>query len=56
MKDPIVEEVRRARYKHAEKFNFDLKSICQDLKKKEEYIENPIIFLQPKILLKKKAN
>lgn len=34
MKDPIVEEVREARRKHAEKFNFDLHVICEDLKNK----------------------
>ena len=36
MKDPIVEEVRKARRKHAERFNFDLHAICVDLKKKEK--------------------
>lgn len=36
MKDPIVEEVREARRKHAERFNFDLDAICEDLKKIEQ--------------------
>lgn len=36
MKDPIVEEVREARKKHAQRFNFDLREICADLKKKEK--------------------
>ena len=36
MIDPIVEEVRKARRKHAERFNFDLHAICVDLKKKEK--------------------
>lgn len=36
MKDPIVEEVRETRRKHAELFNFDLHEICKDLKKREK--------------------
>ena len=35
MKDPIVEEVREARRKHAERFNFDLHAVCLDVRKKE---------------------
>jgi DUF438 domain-containing protein len=53
MKDPIVEEVRKTRRKHAEKFNFDLHAICEDLKKKEEACGHPIKTLRPKLLLKK---
>ncbi len=34
-KDPIVDEVREARIKHAAQFNFDLKKIAQDLKEKQ---------------------
>ena len=33
--DVIVEEVRKARQRHAEKFNFDLWAILQDLKEQE---------------------
>jgi len=33
-KDPIVEEIRRIREAHAAKYNYDLKAICADLKKK----------------------
>ncbi|MBF0232782.1 MAG: hypothetical protein HQK65_07070 [Desulfamplus sp.] len=33
--DPIVDEVRAARMKHAARFNFDLKRIAQDLKEKQ---------------------
>ena len=31
MKDPIVEEVRKARQAHAKQFNHDLTAICADL-------------------------
>ena len=35
MDDPIVAEVRRIRSEHARKFNYDLKAIFADLKKRE---------------------
>jgi hypothetical protein len=34
-KDPIVEEVRATRQKHAARFDFDLQKIAEDLKKRE---------------------
>jgi len=52
MKDPIVEEVREARRKHAEKFNFDLYAICEDLKKREQKGDHPVKTLPPKRTLK----
>ncbi|NIR52466.1 hypothetical protein GWO43_27950 [candidate division KSB1 bacterium] len=60
MKDPIVDEVRAARRKHAQRFNFDLHSICADLKKKEkEYGQkygHPIKSLPPKSVQTAAAN
>jgi len=52
MIDPIVEEVRKARRRHAQRFNFDLHAICKDLKKKEKNCGHPIKSLPPKLLLK----
>lgn len=52
MIDPIVEEVRKARRKHAEGFNFDLHAICEDLKKKEKKSAHPVKSLPAKRLLK----
>lgn len=52
MKDPIVEEVRKARQKHAEKYNFDIHAICEDLKKIEETCGHPIKTLPAKKSLK----
>ena len=52
MVDPIVEEVREARRKHAERFNYDLHTICEDLKKKEKYCGHPIKSLPAKQSLK----
>jgi len=50
MKDPIVDEVREARRKHAQQFNFDLHAICVDLKEKEKACGHPIKSLPPKVL------
>jgi hypothetical protein len=36
MDDPIVEEVRKARDEYARQFDYDLKAICQDLKKQQD--------------------
>lgn len=47
-KDPIVEEVRAARQKHAALFNFDLKKIAQDLKKKQAQSKRRIVSYPPK--------
>ena len=35
MKDPIVEEVRKARDEYARKFNYDIDLICDDLQKRQ---------------------
>lgn len=48
MKDPIVEEVRRARDAHAKQFNYDLDAICEDLRKREQASGRPTISLPPK--------
>ena len=34
--DPIVDEIHKIREEHAQKFNFDLKSIYGGLKKREK--------------------
>ncbi len=52
MTDQIVEEVREARRKHAERFKFDLHAICEDLKKKEITCGHPVKSLPAKKLLK----
>ena len=50
MKDPIVEEVRRARQDHARTFNHDLVAICRDLKKIESVCGHTLVSLPPKLL------
>ena len=48
MKDPIVEEVRRHRGEHAQKFQLDLRLICDDLREFEKHIDNPLVPAAPK--------
>ncbi len=36
MRDPIVDEVRKAREEYARRFNFDLDAICRDLRQKQQ--------------------
>jgi len=54
--DPIVEEVRKTREAHAQKFNYDLKAIFQDIKKREkESGNNFITFCPEKVKIVKSA-
>ncbi len=55
MIDPIIKEVREARQKHAERFNYDLHAICEDLKKKEKNCKQPVKSLQSKKYFKPKV-
>jgi hypothetical protein len=47
-KDPIFEEVRAARQKHAAQIDFDLRKIAQDLNKKQESSNRKIVSYSPK--------
>lgn len=47
-KDEIVEDVRKIREEHAAKFNYDLDTICQDLKKQEKRGGREVISLPAK--------
>ncbi len=37
MNDPIVNEIRKFRDEHAEMFNYDIKAICDDYRKKRNF-------------------
>ena len=52
MKDPIVEEVRKARQDHAKEFDRDLSKICKDLKRIERECGHRLVSLPPKRLTK----
>ncbi len=53
MKDPIVEEVRRARDAHAKQFNYDLDAIREDLRNREKASGQPTVSLPSKRITKK---
>jgi hypothetical protein len=48
MRDPIVEEVRQARQRHAARFNYDARAIFEDLKRKEQSSARKIVSYPPK--------
>jgi hypothetical protein len=47
-RDPILEEVWKARDEHARRFNFDLKRICADLRRIEKQSRRRVIVRSPK--------
>ena len=48
MRDPIVEEIRRIRREHAEKSNFDLDAIFEDLKETQRQSGRKVVTLEPR--------
>jgi hypothetical protein len=47
-KDPIVEEVRVTRLRHAARFDFDLRKIAEDLRIKERQAGRKTVSFPPK--------
>jgi hypothetical protein len=47
-KDPIVEEVRKARQEHAARFGYDLRAIYNDLKNSEKLGGRKVVSLSTK--------
>jgi hypothetical protein len=47
-KDPIVEEMRKVRQKHAAKFNYDIEAIVADLREQEKKSRRKLVSLKPK--------
>ncbi|MCP4270227.1 MAG: hypothetical protein GY777_32410 [Candidatus Brocadiaceae bacterium] len=50
--DPIVDEVRKSRQKHAERFHFDLRRIFDDLKSRQNETNHKIVSFSAKLLSK----
>lgn len=48
MKDPFVEEVRKHRMEHTQKFDSDLHRICEDLREFEASLGDRVVTLEPK--------
>lgn len=53
IKDPIVEEVRKYRKKHAQKYGNDLKRIVEALRKREKESKRNLLNPGPKLILNK---
>ena len=47
-KDPIVEEVRRVRERHAAKYNYDLDAICKALREEQQAGGRKVVSFPPK--------
>ena len=43
MRDPIVEEVRKAREEYARRFSYDLDAMCADLRRKQQLSGTQIV-------------
>jgi hypothetical protein len=52
-RDPIVEEVRCYREAYSAQFNYNLKAICQDLRKRQKKSGRKIVSLPPKRVQKR---
>jgi hypothetical protein len=50
MNDPIVEEVRKHRMEHTQKFHGDLSKICADLRRVQKTSEHDVVRLAPRRL------
>lgn len=45
--DPIVEEVRRIREEYAKQFNYDLRAMAADLRKREQEHRDKLVTFTP---------
>lgn len=41
--DPIIEEIRRGRREHAAKFQYVMKAICDDFRRRENELRDRVI-------------
>ncbi|QVL48690.1 MAG: hypothetical protein KFB96_24530 [Thiocapsa sp.] len=51
--DPIVEEIRKFRAEHAEKYGHDLDRICEALRDRQAKSQREVVTRGPRLLLKK---
>ncbi len=54
--DEIVDEVRRVREEHAEKFNYDISAICADIRRKQAESKRRVVSLEQKESDKEESN
>jgi hypothetical protein len=48
MKDPFVQEVRKYRMKHTQRFKADLHLICEDLRQYQNTLGDRVVTLEPR--------
>jgi hypothetical protein len=48
MRDPILEEIWKARDEHARRFDYDIRRICADLKRIEKQSGRRVVTASPK--------
>ena len=48
MNDPIIDEVRRIRQEYAKQFDFDLRAMAADLRRKEQQHPDQLVSFPPK--------
>jgi hypothetical protein len=53
--DPVVEEVRRIRHAYAKRFDFDLRAMVADLRRKEQMHPDRLVSFDPKPLRRLKT-
>jgi len=46
--DSIIEEIHKHREDYLKEFNYDLHAICQDIKKKQDQSDRPVISPKPR--------
>ena len=51
MKEPIIQEVRAVREKLAARFNFNVKSICENARKNQKKSGHPVVSFAGKKIL-----
>jgi rubrerythrin len=51
-RDPIVEEIRQYRQKHAAVYDHDIHKIFEDIKRQENKLDRPVVKRHPKRHLK----
>lgn len=47
-KDPIVEEIRKIREQNAAQFNFDIKAIIADARKRQKFSKHRVVSFEKK--------
>ena len=47
-RDPILEEIWKARNEHARRFDYDIKRICEDLRRIEKESGRRVVTRKPK--------